>query len=265
VRHALYLAPFGEFADPRAVVELAIAAEKSGWDGLFLWDHIWRPPDRSPLVGDAWITLAAVAARTERIRIGPMIVPLARRRPQKVARESVALDHLTSGRLTLGVGLGVDTGGELQRFGEISDPRARGIVLDEALDVLVGLWSGDVVRHTGPHFTVDDVQFQPTPVQQPRIPIWVAAEGKSGPLPLRRASRFDGIFPVGTTKEQLKRMLEVIEETRGNLDGFDVAVMASGEFESGDLAHLGVTWTLRALAPNESFSRALEIASAPPN
>ena len=264
MRHALYVAPFGELSDPRAVVELAIAAEESGWDGLFLWDHIWRPPERSQSVGDAWVTLSAIAARTTRLRIGPMVVPLARRRPQKVARESVALDYLSGGRVTLGVGLGVDTGGELQRFGEVADEVERGAVLDEALSVLLALWSGDEVHHAGLHFTVEGVAFRPMPLQQPRIPVWGAVRGTSGAKPLRRAAQLDGVFPVRTTNEDLKRMLEVIGDVRGSLDDFDVAMFESTG-EPVDLADLGVTWSIRALEEGVSRDRANQIASTPPH
>ena len=260
--HGLYVAPFGELANPNAVVELAIAAEESGWDGLFLWDHIWRPPERTQSVGDAWVTLSAIAARTSRMRIGPMIVPLARRRPQKVARESVALDHLSGGRLTLGVGLGADTGGELRRFGEVADDVERGIVLDEALTVLLALWSGEEIHHAGPNFTVEGARFQPKPLQQPRIPVWGAVKGTSGFKPLRRAAELDGIFPVGTTSDQLKRMLEMIGQQRGTLDNFDVAMIDSSG-GSSDLAALGVTWSMQAMQEGVSLDRAQQIASTP--
>ena len=265
VRHALYVAPFGELADPRSVVEVAVAAEDRGWDGLFLWDHIWRPPDRSKSVGDAWIALAAIATQTSRMRIGPMVVPLARRRPQKVARESVALDHLSGGRLTLGVGLGVNTGGELRRFGEVVDDRERGAVLDEALDVLLALWSGEEVHHKGPHFTAEGVRFQPTSLQQPRIPLWGAARATSGIGPLRRAARLDGIFPVGTSSEQLKRMLATIGEVRGTLDDFDVAMINPQDAQTGPLEDLGVTWSIRSIPDDVSLAQAIQIASTFPD
>src|SRR5579872_1414892 len=118
VRRALFVAPFGELSDPGVLARLAATAEASGWDAMFLWDHMWREESRVTEVGDAWISLAAMACATSTLRLGPMVVPLARRRPQKVARESVALDLLSGGRLTLGVGLGVNSAGELSRFGE---------------------------------------------------------------------------------------------------------------------------------------------------
>ena len=103
------------------LMELASRAEELGWDGLFLWDHIrYRAPTRDLL--DCWVALSAIATATERIRIGPMVTPIARRRPHKLARETVTLDHLSQGRLTLGVGLGSDNNGELGPFGEENRP-----------------------------------------------------------------------------------------------------------------------------------------------
>ena len=174
MRHGLSLAPFGQLADPRVVAALAADAERAGFDGVFLWDHMYRADPFRP-VADPWIALAAVAAATDRIRLGPLVTPVARRRPQKLARETTTLDHLSGGRLIVGVGLGVNTGGELTRFAEEDDDRIRGDRLDEGLDLLSRLWSGEEVSHHGPHFTADAVRFLPRPVQEPRIPIWVAA------------------------------------------------------------------------------------------
>src|SRR5687768_4174843 len=154
MRHALHLPPFRAYSSPGVVVDLARAAEAGGWDGFFTWDHVVRPHEPERVVAaDPWILLAAVATVTDRIRLGPMVTPLARRRPQKVARESVTLDHLSGGRLTLGVGLGVDSGGELARFGELDDPRERAGAYDEALALLRELWSGEEVDHHGEHYT----------------------------------------------------------------------------------------------------------------
>jgi alkanesulfonate monooxygenase SsuD/methylene tetrahydromethanopterin reductase-like flavin-dependent oxidoreductase (luciferase family) len=244
MRHALFLPPFGEFARPQAVMELAVAAEEAGWDGLFLWDHMWRPPEDVEDVADVWITLAGVAAVTRRLRLGTAITPLTRRRPHKVARETVTLDHLSGGRLTLGVGLGVNTGGELERFGEVADQSVMAERLDEALEVILALWSGEVVDHHGRHFQVDHVRFRPGPVQRPRIPVWGAANGGCGPKPLRRAARLDGLFPVRTTEVQLARMLEVIAEERGSLAGFDVAMQVSPDSDLRALERAGTTWAM---------------------
>lgn len=103
MKRGLYLAPFDELADPGVLADLARRAEVRGWDGLFLWDRIAYPPPERP-VADVWVALTAIASSTERLRIGPMVTPLPRRRVQKVARETVTLDHLSQGRLTFGTG-----------------------------------------------------------------------------------------------------------------------------------------------------------------
>ena len=117
MKHALTLPPFGALADPAALVEHAIAAENAGWDAVFLWDHILRRPGEPQDIADPWVAIAAIAMATSRIRIGPMVTPITRRRPIKLAREATTLDHLSRGRLTLGLGLGVDTSRELSGFG----------------------------------------------------------------------------------------------------------------------------------------------------
>ena len=252
VRHAVNLPPFGAFADPAVLVELAVAADEAGWDGLFLWDHIIRThePARAE-AADPWIVLAAMATVTERIRLGPMITPLARRRPQKVARETVTLDHLSGGRLTLGVGLGVNSGGELDRFGEEADDKARAGRYDEALGLLLDLWSGEVVDHDGPHFTARDVRFLPRPLQQPRIPLWGAAMSRSA-KPVRRAARLDGLFPVATTLDQLGTMLEIVTDERGSLDGYDVVIEATPDADLDDYAARGISWVMRVVDDTQS-------------
>src|SRR6266508_553462 len=146
MRSGLWLPLFEELADPGAVARLAAEAEERGWHGVFVWDQLrWREPVRQ--VADPWITLAAIAAATEQVRLGPMVTPLARRRPAKVARETASLDRLSAGRLILGVGLGSDRfGGELSKTGEQLDDRLRGQMLDEALQILTAAWSGEPVH-----------------------------------------------------------------------------------------------------------------------
>src|SRR6266511_3863997 len=129
MKRGLYLAPFDELADPRLLAELARAAESVGWDGVFCWDRIAYPP-RERAVADPWGALSAIASATDTLRLGPMVTPLARRRVQKLARETVTLDHLSDGRLTLGVGLGSDRSNELEPFGEVVDARERARLLD---------------------------------------------------------------------------------------------------------------------------------------
>ncbi|HTT95846.1 MAG TPA: LLM class flavin-dependent oxidoreductase [Solirubrobacterales bacterium] len=231
-KRGVYLPPFDQLVDPRVLVELARRAERSGWDGFFLWDHVnYRPPVGA--VADAWIALAAIAGATERIRIGPMVTPLSRRRIQKVARETVTLDRLSDGRLTLGVGLGSPRNGELEPFGEEVDPRRRADLLDQGLDRLASFWAGE---------------FEPGPVQSPRIPVWVAGRWKTRRRPLERAVRWDGFFPIGLPDPAaLARVAEEVARLRPGAEGaFDLAV----EIAPGDAAapweEAGATWVLTA-------------------
>lgn len=197
-----------------------------------------------------------------------MVTPLARRRPHKVARETVTLDRLSGGRLVLGVGLGVNSGGELERFGEEVDDRARGAQLDEALDVVLDLWSGREVNHDGDHFTARSVRFLPTPVQSPRIPVWVAARGdRMRPGPLRRAARFDGLFPVGATPERLAEMASSVGRLRGSLEGFDVVAEVGPDADEDHvrrLAAVGATWVLRSLPVDVTAAEVRRLAAAEP-
>ncbi|GAA0932143.1 hypothetical protein GCM10009557_94760 [Virgisporangium ochraceum] len=246
---ALWIPAFDELSDPAVVVRLAVEAEEAGWHGFFLWDRLGRPATVRR-AADPWVTLTAVAAATERLRLGPMVTPLARRRPAKVARETVTLDHLSGGRLTLGVGLGSDTyGRELARTGEQTDARVRAAMLDEALDVLATAWSGEPVHHAGTHYTVDGLRFLPTPVQ-PRIPVWGAGyPGSTGPL--RRASRLDGYFPIDLDHpDQLAELVATLSDLRGTATGpYDVAVaLPPGTDPSGYLA-AGATWWMPDLDP----------------
>lgn len=249
MRHAVFLPTFGELADPLVLVELAVAAEAAGWDGVFFWDHVLRPAGDPAENADAWTVLAAVAGATSRVRIGPMVTPLARRRPQVVARQAVTVDHLSGGRLTLGVGLGNDHGRELSAFAEIVDPRSRGHALDEAVELLVALWSGEEVHHRGPFFTADGVRFLPRPVQQPRIPLWFAARG-GATAPVRRAARYDGLFPVDVDSHQFARMLDLVAADRGSLEGFDAAVMVLPGTDLTAFERRGATWAMWSFRPS---------------
>nr|WP_240973574.1 LLM class flavin-dependent oxidoreductase [Nonomuraea sp. FMUSA5-5] len=167
MRSGLWLPLFDDLADPLTVARLAADAEEAGWDGCFVWDHLhWRAPVRQ--VADPWIALAAIATATERLRLGPMVSPLARRRPAKVARETATLDRLSGGRLVLGVGLGSDRfGGELSRTGEQLDDRRRGRMLDESLTILAAAWSGEPVRHRGERACATSPSNGPTPRSTP--------------------------------------------------------------------------------------------------
>ena len=213
LRSALWLPLFDDLADPLIVARVAADAEAAGWDGVFVWDQLCWPAPVSQ-VADPWIVLAAIATATEHVRIGPMVTPLARRRPAKLARETATLDRLSEGRLTLGVGIGSDRfARELSKTGEQLDDRSRAEMLDEALEILASAWSGEPVRHHGRHYTVDDIQFLPQPRQRP-IPVW--AGGMPGNVkPMRRAARVDGFFPANLSHpDQLAEIVATISGLR---------------------------------------------------
>lgn len=250
LRSAIWLPLFNELADPRTVARLAADAEEAGWHGFFVWDHVnWREPVRQ--VADAWIVLAAIATATERLRLGPMVSTLARRRPAKVARETATLDQLSGGRLTLGVGIGGDRfGGELSKLGEELDDRRRGQMLDESLEILAAAWSGEPVHHRGEHYLVDDIAFLPRPVQRPGVPVWAA--GFPGNLkPIRRAARLDGFFPANLEHpDQLAEVVATLTDLRGgDLDSYDVAIGLPIGVDPEPFEAAGATWWLPEIEP----------------
>ena len=183
------------FGIPAHLVELGHATEHAGWDGFFLWDHMLVDADDPFPINDPWVVLGAIAQTTERVRLGTLVTPVARRRPWKLARETVTLDHLSGGRAVLGVGLGEPGDAEFGAFGEPTDDRFRAERLDEGLEVLFGLWSGERFSFKGEHLTVDGATFLPRPVQSPRIPVWVAVVWPNRG-PLRHAARCDGVAPI---------------------------------------------------------------------
>jgi alkanesulfonate monooxygenase SsuD/methylene tetrahydromethanopterin reductase-like flavin-dependent oxidoreductase (luciferase family) len=250
LRSALWLPIFDDLADPVVVARLAAEAEEAGWHGVFVWDHVrWREPVRH--VADPWITLAAIATATERLRFGPMVTPLARRRPAKVARETATLDRLSGGRLVLGVGIGSDRfAGELSATGEELDDRQRGQMLDESLEILAAAWSGSPVHHRGRHYTVDGICFLPTPVQRPGVPVWTAG-GPGAVKPLRRAARHDGFVPVNLEHpDQLADAITTIAGLRqSETTGYDVAVPLPPGTDPAPYVEAGATWWLAEFEP----------------
>jgi alkanesulfonate monooxygenase SsuD/methylene tetrahydromethanopterin reductase-like flavin-dependent oxidoreductase (luciferase family) len=248
VRQGLFLPPFDALADPLLLSEIGAEAERAGWDGIFLWDHLlYSEPVRDIL--DPWICLAAIAMATERILLGPMVTPLARRRPAVVARQAVTLDRLSRGRLILGFGLGDDgTTGELSRFGELADPVARGEALDEALAVTTALLSGKEVRHAGPRYVIDGVRFLPQPERPAGIPVWVG--GRYPRLrPLRRAAGHQGVFTIGfSSPGELSRWSAEIAALAPQ-PGFDIVVTGHPDDDPGPWAAAGATWWLVQLGP----------------
>jgi alkanesulfonate monooxygenase SsuD/methylene tetrahydromethanopterin reductase-like flavin-dependent oxidoreductase (luciferase family) len=248
VKRAIDVPPFEELADPRLVAELAVAAEERGWDGFFVWDHIvYRAPVRA--LADPWVTLAAIACATSRLRIGPMITPLSRRRIHKLARETVTLDLLSSGRLTLGVGLGSARNGELEPFGEVADPRERARLLDKGLDDLTKYWGGE---------------FEPVPLQRPRIPVWVAAEWPHR-RPVQRALRWDGIFPTHLPgPAELAELAAEIRASRPSDEPFDVVVDLPPGEDPAPWEQAGATWVVTDFGTHPTAAEVRAVIDAGP-
>jgi probable F420-dependent oxidoreductase len=264
MRHGLSMPNFGDYGDARWLAELAAEAEAAGWDGFFLWDHMqWFGPGEKIPVVDPWVALTAAAMTTRRIRLGTLVTPLPRRRPWKLARETVTLDRLSGGRLVLGVGIGDPAEREYADLGEDPDPKARARRLDEGLAVLTGLWSGEPFSFEGEFYRVRDAIFQPTPVQSPRIPIWVGGFWPSKP-PMRRAARWDGVNPLKRTPDgfpaltpaDVRDLIAYIDAFRGTDAPFDVVI--SGETPGDDrgrageriaaYAEAGATWWIEGLS-----------------
>src|ERR1700746_2903529 len=243
-RCAVGVPTVGPFGDPLLLVELAVAAEEHGWDGFFIWDHLLYHDPRWN-VADPVVVIAAVAARTTRIRMGILVNALARRRAGKVARESVTLDLLSGGRLVVGAGVG-SLAAEFTAFGESAEARQRAARLDESLGLLDALWSGEPVTIRGKYLTAVDVRMLPRPVQRPWIPVWCggprAGRGQRGRIPVwgggrwrarapfRRAARWDGVMPthagygLGETMppEELRAVVQYTRQHRTGEGPFDV-------------------------------------------
>jgi len=245
MKHALFLPIFDELADPRVVASIAADAEAAGWDGVFVWDHIGYGP-KVDGIADPWVTLAAMAMTTSAVRLGPMITPVPRRRPIKLAREVASLDVLSDGRVTFGAGIGGDGAGELTATGEELDDRVRGAMLDEGLDLLRSAWTGEQLHHRGKHYVADGLAVRPTPVQSP-LPIWVAVR-YGRPKPLLRAARFDGVFPIEIDHpDKLAETLAGL--TRPTDRRYDVAVGAQDDRDPRPYATAGATWWMRGFSP----------------
>ncbi|HEX2753909.1 MAG TPA: LLM class flavin-dependent oxidoreductase [Candidatus Limnocylindrales bacterium] len=175
--------------EPRVAAELAALAEARGWDGVFTWDGV--------AIGtmdtfDPWVVMAAMAMRTERVTLGAIVTPPARRRPWKLAREAMTLDRLSNGRLVLPVGLGTTDDAAFGNVGEPTEARIRAEKLDESLEILCGLWTGEPFGFAGRHYRFEPMTFRPTPVQQPRIPIWTVGAWPNE-RSMRRTLHWDGV------------------------------------------------------------------------
>lgn len=259
MRFSINIPNFGDFADARTVALVATAAERSGWDGLFVWDHVVHDKKRrrGQPFGDPWLLLTAAALATSRIRLGTLVTPVARRRPEQLARQVATLDALSGGRVVFGAGLGGPIEDEFGSFGEPTDPVVLAERLDEGLDLLNGYWSGEAVNHDGKHYRVRDVTLLPASVQRPRPPVWVGGYWPHR-RPIRRAARWDGVVPLFTDArhgevppvESVRELVDYVRAQRAGRDGpFEVVL---GGVSPGDpaaardliapLAEAGATW-----------------------
>ena len=259
--------------DPAELVELAVAAEAAGFDGFFLWDHmVFANDGDGPAIIDPWLVLALIAARTERIAIGTMITPVSRRRPWVLARQTATLDIISGGRLILGVGLGSPTYGDFGIFGEETDPKRRGEMLDEGLAILDGLWSGERFSFAGEHYQLDPVRFLPRPVQRPRIPVWVGGV-LPNVKPLQRAARWDGWVPIrwvdgvltAPSPADIADAVAVVATREASAAGYDFAVWADVASSPADVAGIittyeavGATWWIETARPGDGWLAGLQ-------
>lgn len=270
--------------DPRTVADLAHDLEQHGWDGAFYWDGMALSGTWDEVGGqiyDPWVVMAAMAMRTERVRIGAIVTPPSRRRPWKLARETMTLDHLSNGRLVVPVGLGaVDTFGP---FGEVTDRKTRAALLDESLEILTGLWSGEPFSFSGEHYQIGETTFRPPTVQRPRPPIWVVAAWPR-PRSMARALRYDGILAnfvdadggmMGEgTPERYAEVAAYVAEHRTGPGPFDIIVegVTPGDDPVAAAAQVrpyvqaGATWWIESpwTAPNQPEDLRRRIVAGPP-
>ncbi|MDX3005499.1 LLM class flavin-dependent oxidoreductase [Kribbella solani] len=259
MRFSINIPNFGDFADVRTVARVAAAAEEAGWDALFVWDHVVHSKEsrRGQPFGDPWMLMTAAALATSRILLGPLVTPVARRRPEQLARQVATLDGVSGGRVIFGAGLGGPIEDEFGSFGAETDPKVLAEKLDEGLGLLAAYWSGDRVDHDGKHYRVDDVELLPATVQRPRPPVWIAGYWPRK-APMRRAARWDGAVPLfasanhgnAPTVDEVRELVAFLDGEREDRSRpYDVVV---GGISPGDpagaraliepLAEAGATW-----------------------
>ena len=269
MRYGIYVPSFGSYGDPAVLRDLAVAAEDAGWHGFFMWDLI-GPLEYEPPVADPWVALAAVAQATSTIYIGPMVVPLPRRRPSKLALEASTLQSLSGGRAILGLGTGV--GWDYTRYGESAKRSELAARLDEGALLLQALLSGEPVEHHGPYYQASGVRFPPV-----EVPVWTSGFWpRKGPV--RGAQGADGLFPQIRdeaddfrlpTPSELRAIRADFLQAGGRADG-DIAIWSPSDAgaPAAERAEVyeqaGVTWWFQdgsELAPADLLER---IANGPP-
>lgn len=253
MKFGFYTPNFDFCGEARVLAGLAHDAELAGWDGFFIWDHLqFTEPTADP-----WVALTAMAMRTERIELGPLVTPVPRRHIAKLAREVLTLDHLSEGRIVLGVGAGYPALPDYTSFGDRGDAKERAEKLDEGLDVLDALWRGRPVAHHGRHYQIDCDAFQ-TSYRRPRVPVWVAATWPAG-KPVARAARWDGVvataeFGLEVEPDDLREMTAYMRDQRGGGKPFDVVTFgqtrdASDTARVAASATAGATWWMEYIYP----------------
>src|SRR6266702_4629672 len=256
MRFGVYVPTSNEY-DVRSLVDLAREAEAVGWDGFFIWANILATFDGTGVLADTPVALTAIALATQRVRFGALVTPIARRRPWKLARETATLDHLSHGRLVFGAGLGGTW--DLVPVGEFTTESARARQLDEGLEILTALWSGQPANHRGGHFTLESARVAPAPIQRPRIPVWVAGHWPVR-APFRRAARWDGVAPVraghlfeGLTPPEVRDCVALVTSYRDTTAPFDVVFFHTSQARDGNLVaqyeDAGATWWLESTFP----------------
>lgn len=258
MRFGLSFPNFGIYAEPGVLVDLAVAAEESGWDGFFVWDHI-VVSDGMP-VADPWVVLGAIGQATSEVLIGPMVAAMPRHRPWEVARQAVTLDRLTGARFILGVGIGYPPEVEFGTFGDPTDARERADMLEEGLTIMQAVWSGERFDFEGEHYNIAENTFAPRPIG--RIPIWVA--GMLPNLrPLRRAARFDGVYPIRADMKELEpgevaMISGYVKIHRSSDEPFDLVIGVREGADVDAFAEAGATWLISGPNPaGESLDETL--------
>jgi alkanesulfonate monooxygenase SsuD/methylene tetrahydromethanopterin reductase-like flavin-dependent oxidoreductase (luciferase family) len=257
MRFSINIPNFGDFADARTVATVATAAEQAGWDALFVWDHVVHDKTKRQgrPFGDPWMLLTAAALATSRIRLGTLVTPIARRRPEQLARQVATLDSLSGGRVIFSAGLGGPIEDEFGSFGDTTDPLVLAERLDEGLDLLRRYWSGEQVNHNGKHYQVRDVTLLPASVQQPRPPVWVAGYWPHR-RPMRRAAQWDGVVPLFATARHgqvppVDQVRDLVAYVRQHRDDSPFEIVLGGRTPGnparardliGPLADAGATW-----------------------
>jgi alkanesulfonate monooxygenase SsuD/methylene tetrahydromethanopterin reductase-like flavin-dependent oxidoreductase (luciferase family) len=251
MRFSINIPNFGDFADATVVARVAAEAEAAGWDGLFVWDHVVHHKNNGRSFGDPWMLLTAAALETERIKLGTLVTPVARRQPQQLARQVATLDNLTGGRVILGAGLGGPIEDEYGAFGEPTDPKLLAERLDEGLHLLDRYWSGEPVTHEGSHYQVGGVALLPTPVQRPRVPVWIGGFWPHRP-PMRRAARWDGAVPLFLSAkhghippvDEVRDLVAYVGAQRDSDSNRPFEIVLGGATPSDDAEARDVLWPL---------------------